>query len=496
MRNRFYKTTRGKNAQTFVATDLVYTTSATYDAFVTAAPAAANGTIGIYRADTGALVPNTATTYATDCIAGIGGTNPNIRFFVAQVNQGVIRVSQQFSNVDIIARKFQTYVAPSRQISYMGYDYSSGSLNLGTVTANQIFSLTTIETTPANEPVVRNNYATVTKTAATQIEITYNALLELVLDINNQGKYQAINKNSVPNVASVDLVYGGSATITAITGTGNAVFVKNSPTITVTTHNVAAGDWIVCSNSNVQTAATFNQMTAAASLTNNELYKVLSTTTTTIVLDRPYSGENQTVAVANWGSGGSYFAKITNAAFVAGTNILGLKFISKEFFTSFRLGYQEAFTATTVTYSNGFNGGNGVAIAIKDAEKEGYTFGGVQVYNRSFIEDFGIPDTLTNQLRAYATLELTILKTERSVAQPINRQSEYQYIIFYLPYRAASTNPTSSADVESFTTVVANISGAFPSVNATTDGVVAVPVGASTASTITDLTVILRPSVS
>lgn len=495
MKNRFYKTTTGKKSATFVLGDVAYTSSTTYDAFVTAAPTATDGTFGVFREDTGALV--TGASFATG-VAGLGTTSTLINFFIAQVNNGIVRKSQSFSNPQILQRKFTPYTAPVRQQTFLGWDYSAGSLNLSTVTASQQFSFTTIETTPANEPAVRRPFSYLTTTASTQVEITYNALLALVQDVNNTGPYEIPSRYQDPCVASADLVYGGNATLTAFTGTGSMVLTKGSKTITIsggTQTNGVAGDYLVINNTLSQASTSFNKAAAVVTIADNVLYRVTAATTTSLTLDRPYTGETQTIAVGDWVTATQWVKRITNANFIAGTNVLGIKFTSKEFFTTFKIGIQEALASSTITYTTPFVAGRGIGVLVKDAEKQGYVFGGVATYNKAFPEDFGQPNYITNLSRAYANLELTLVKDQASIAQPITTQTEYSYINIWAPYVTGSANPDGTlVDVESYTTIAANVSAAFPTVNNVAAGDVPVP-SAAAASAIVKVVTVLRPTV-
>lgn len=150
-KRRYYKSTKGENAEVIVGMAKAYTTQATVTLFEANA---AIGEIGIYNADTNALI-------TTAMAAGV-------RYFTAvmwQVNNFGVLQKQMFKTTatvyDATRTRRTAYIAPVKQVSTITVSAALVTALNAAIAAQPIGSLTdqinyasitTIETTPGNEP--------------------------------------------------------------------------------------------------------------------------------------------------------------------------------------------------------------------------------------------------------------------------------------------------------------------------------------------------------
>lgn len=225
----------------------------------------------------------------------------------------------------------ESYAAPVKQLTHVGYNGTSGTLE---VNAGEDYTLKVIETTPAGFALPRFTYQIRTESTDTG----YTIAKALVDQVNA--------KNGSVLVSQEDVVYAD------VTTNGNETAFGTARTISVTKnstaaslsgagHNVAAGDYIRIGGSGG----------------SYPVFKVVSVATNDIVLDRPYQG-----ATAS-GVAGYELDTITS---------YGIFLTAKSYGVHFRVALSaDGFGDTTdVTYTTPFDTGSGTYDQVYALEKK------------------------------------------------------------------------------------------------------------------------------
>jgi hypothetical protein len=190
IKNRFYKSTLGENAEVLVAKNVAYTTDATVELFVANA---VEGEVGIYNVTTGALLDGLAAATAGD------------KLIIIQKKDGVLFQSSPFVfGTDAIEQ--QVYVAPVKQTTVIAI--------AGTIAVGDELQVTVIELTPGKEPFPRFVYNRVCATTTLATEVT-----ALVALINNAD--DPTNKDQDP---VVDATVTDTDNITLISKDASRIF--------------------------------------------------------------------------------------------------------------------------------------------------------------------------------------------------------------------------------------------------------------------------------
>lgn len=442
VKTRYGKTTKGQNMEVFVAGECAYTTKSTYAAFVAALDTIADGEIGVF-ADTGALKTSTLS----------GGD----KFFIAQkvtgskgsasVKKSNIYTYPTSGNLDGTVLG-SPYSAPVKPIVYVGWNGTTGSLNAPTIAANQDYQISLVDTTPpAANPL---NTLQANRTTATASETIYSILGDpqtgIVAQINNTQTVKSFFSpiQNLPTIYVADIV-GNSASFTATsTATGTATLTKGSQTISFATArpgatwNSAVGDFVAINTG------------AAATAANSILYKIISQTAATIVLDRPYTGVSTTITQTNVQAG--YIAK---AAAPSDTSQYGVKITTADYFTTFRAVVgPTSFAAATITYATNWALGIGTPEETIEEELEGTVFhSGSSTANAAFAADYGQPTTYAKINRAYATIKVTNTPSERSVAAPVNEYSKAVTLVVKSAYAGTTFTIGGTAQSSGFSAI-------------------------------------------
>jgi hypothetical protein len=385
--SQYSKNLSGVSQKVLVGT-ATYTAATTYEAFISSAYA--DGEIGVFL-DTGA-VRTTALSATVN------------KFFIAQKRDGFVNKTPILDYNDIF-RKVQTdYVAPVKQVSYIGY-IGSGSADLGfnfttaSSTNTLTYGITARETTPGNQPFpVQEGYATVNSTTANE----YTVLAAIVSQLNGDFDYQ---RTAPDRFVKAEILQ--SSTTTAITVAATLAVTNGSTTITFNaapTGAPVAGEYIAIGGTG-QTGA---------------VYKITSITdTTNYVLDRPYTGDtNLTLAIAN----------VLKAPFVSGTSLLGVKLTAINFETHFKVVGAALNYLDTVTVGTAWKLGSGSGQQIYDLETtEGAIFDGVgSTINAAFKADYGQPEAIASTSGTYHQIFLDF--AVRNVPSAVPTQSEQKQI--------------------------------------------------------------------
>lgn len=189
-KTRFYKGTKGFNAEVIVANAAAYTTDADYKTFVANA---VDGEIGIFDHNTGLLIGAN--------VALVEGT----KFFIAQKRNGGISkfTSSVFSKNTTTKRAYTAQVKQVSTIALAGY----------TPVVGDTVAIKVIETTPGYEqfPVVVYNYIVKTGDTPTIIATNLRAIINKADSLeNNDDKKFVTASGSAANVVLTADFFGSS----------------------------------------------------------------------------------------------------------------------------------------------------------------------------------------------------------------------------------------------------------------------------------------------
>jgi hypothetical protein len=230
----------------------------------------------------------------------------------------------------------QAYVAPVKEVSFVGFNGVSGSLGLPTITAGSEAAIIAVqkEGTTKDQMREQENYSTGGLLASTA---AYDILSPIVTNINTQ---QGLSKSHTAFVVS-----NGSYTNT--TTTGNVTVTKGSTLVSFTAipaagWAAAVGQFISINN----TAAGVTTINAAATNVNGVVYKIVSISGNDVTLDRPYEGTTATITgIQTGGAGAGAMALLT------GTTEWGVKLVVDEFGASYDYAKQGVLENATLTAS-------------------------------------------------------------------------------------------------------------------------------------------------
>lgn len=168
MKNRFFKTTKGFNAEVIVAKATAYTDDATYDLFVVNA---VEGEIGIFNANTKATLVGTANAAA--------GTE----IFIAQKRDGLIHKTTVIRlEPNIVTRT--AYSAAVKQVSTV----TITTPNVPAVAKGDVYELVLIDQTTVQQPYNTANFEVYAKAGESQAALTAR-LAAKINDPKDGGNY-------------------------------------------------------------------------------------------------------------------------------------------------------------------------------------------------------------------------------------------------------------------------------------------------------------------
>lgn len=191
--NRFYKTTKGFNAEVVVAKAVAYTTDADYKTFIANA---VDGEIGVFNADTealwGANIPITAGT----------------RFFVAQKRDGGVLKTTPIIYGAGVAKK-TVYTAPVKQVSTVTIAGTIGT----EFKVGDTVSVKVIETTPGHEPfpTITYDYEVKSGDTVTTIATAIKNQINSLTDPRNVDGQAFVTASNAAGVLTLTAKYFGSS---------------------------------------------------------------------------------------------------------------------------------------------------------------------------------------------------------------------------------------------------------------------------------------------
>jgi hypothetical protein len=335
-----YASSNGSTANTATTPDLLY-----------------SGSIGIYGIDTTTglfSLITTSSTYANyrDLQIYQGGTSELIP-------TGQILCS---SVKDIQAAK---YVAPVKQVAYIGYDTASGLLNLPTIAVGDsgIISYNEVITTVPNQAVPTfktadtgslaasaSGYACLTPITNQFNDTTQGLLRKFIAEIVSNGTATTVSAATSGTSKSIFVVGAGTPAITGAITNGTTSLVLTLASSTVSSVNFVVGDYI-------QIAGTVYKVAALGST---------GAITYTITIDRAFQGTTLSAAAA---SNFKFFNSADPTQF-------GLKMTAYNYYESFTFSRDGIFEDATITYTTNMTYGIGSAAQLSILESRGMGYRG------------------------------------------------------------------------------------------------------------------------
>lgn len=268
---------------------------------------------------------------------------------------------------------------PLRQLSYVGYDPvdSIGTLNLLTPGIGDSISLN------VNYSFIKESNRNIKNYDAGLLttDAVYDQISKLSI---------AINKDII---VVADIVGAIGVEVAPVQVGGSYIFTKGSNIInnaSASASTVVVGDFLRIQNLQPLLGAStgINTITAATTAANSIIYKVIAVGITgqSITLDRAYTGETQTVSVANFNA---FVARITTLTTSLGIRLVGqanTNVSAYPKYTNFIFNFSGAANlvnatvydkpAAGVTGFRGFSSGSGTTDHLLDLEKRAITFSG------------------------------------------------------------------------------------------------------------------------
>lgn len=428
MKTKYSKTTQGLEAQVFVAKAIAYSTIATYKTFYSGA---ADGEIGVFIT----FKASGPTTY-TEANAIVNPSDTALaagdKFFIAQmqihvdsfgVTRRLIHKTPVYTYSENTVRAV-AYSAPVAQVTNIGYNGTSGSMNSGTLITGQIFPIKLIENTPGNEPYPKWNYEEVAKQGDTLIKIGARLLKQFNDPLQAQNQYNG-------RVAYAEMLTDGTFSASS----GGSFTVTNGDTIITVPESAGAAADAGKYAADASTMVVGDYLRIGGTAATSPVYKIAAitgagTALCTITLDCPYQGATATVTAANVGE-------------ITATTVIGFKLTGLTTNTMFVVALDEDIASADLVYTTSAKVGIGSSDQVTQIEKEGQIFAGYTTGNEAFTEDYGQPASYVVSATTYQFIYLDYLRTLPAVAAPVISDRNYGHIILCLPVGVA---PTSDLD--------------------------------------------------
>lgn len=246
----------------------------------------------------------------------------------------------------------KSYVAPQEQISYIGYNSSSGNITATSLNKYILRLYFKYDKEMWSQQVFQRYYEYDSDSSATSLEVAENFVEKLIGDtaVSTDVKAEMVTDGTFT-------VLGGASTLAVTNGSATA-------TASAAGHNLVADDLVRIGGTGASTP----------------VYRVASVSGTTITLAWAYQGTTATVANANVGEMSvvtSYGIKLTGKAFTFTIPYAGLFRYQK---VAFDLSIKN-FGTTAITLSQEAGRGNGTAEEVAELEWFAQGFDGIR--NRS-----------------------------------------------------------------------------------------------------------------
>lgn len=389
------RVTRGLNSLSYVAKDLNYTSQPTYEAFALNAEI---GEIGVFLV--GSNRDEAKAVLKTTALAA------NDTFFIAQItakkgtDERSIRKSPQHKFSEFVSITESPFNISVLQQTCIGYDGTSGDLEVSGIEKYDEFQVTVIENTQLYQPFPTWGYNYQAKSGDDKIDI----FLNLAKNINNPLRLE--NKEN-GKIVSAEVIADG--TYTVIGGTETLTVTKGSNIIVSsgTSHGLSTGDLLRVGGS------------------LGGVYKVIGVSGAEITIETPYQGTSGTGIQGDT---------------LSATQSVGLRLTALEEGVHFNVALKVLLSDTPVSYKIPFNKGSGVRDHIKNFEYEGDIFDGTTTVNAQFREKFGQQVSFRLVNAAYDVINFSYRKGEKSAAPPVGETVHYGYMDIASPLTSVPAN--------------------------------------------------------
>ena len=255
----------------------MFTTNNNFKVFVQNT-SAGNAVTGV---DLSAIVAGTIVALGDNDIA-LANTSSNITSpttikFAQKTSTGITHFSDNFKVKDIVAMSYKQAVptsgSPSEQVSYVGYNGTSGDINAIDYNEYILSLIYKHDDMMWSEQINIKPYLVTTESGASKLTII-NSFASLI----NNDSYSKVKADLVCNVA-LDTAYDMTNAITVVKGS-NVINVANDLTYNTAAGTLAVGDYIRLAITNTTCALT------------NPVYKVTAIDTLAVTLDKPVTSES------------------------------------------------------------------------------------------------------------------------------------------------------------------------------------------------------------
>lgn len=376
-KNKYWKTLLGTFAEALIGKQVAYTDSTTYEGFVADA---VEGEVGIFNADTGAVLTAAA--------------GSSVWIFVAVKRDGQVESTNKFRLQDYTAKR-AAYSAAVKQVSTVSFS--------GTPVSGEDYAVKILETTPGYQQFPTWYYSYVAKKNDTVTDVAR----EIAKVINDSDSLT--NKNTDPVVSATN-TYGSIASAAVDAGgTGYTT----APTVTITGDGEGA----------TATATVASGAVTGITITNG--------------------GSGYTQATISFSGGGGTGATATATISADGALTITAKDFGPTFRVAFSRDALDTLSGSVV-YTTGASWGNGTYEQVAELERETDVYKGVTTnypMQGANPEDYGKPSTFAASGVQYSIYYIAGTKTERSPT-PLDQHQHLHQVILAIP--SNGTNPDTS----------------------------------------------------
>lgn len=371
--------------QVFVGAAANITTSALNSTFVNN-----TGEIGIFTPDGRRLVQGSGANGALNAA--------NTQFVIAQARGASavpkVLVSGVIDKAKVVKATRLVYTAATEQVDYIGYNGTSGSIevNPNELYYIQIYLEDYITSSHDGRYIKHGQYNS--NSSSTEPLIAAGLVNSLINNFSREAK----------PLMRFGLTASGARTIVP-TGAGTLTFVSGSKYVTFSTD--------IADATGAAALAVGDYLTVAAATTNH-VYKVtaIDTATDVATIDIPFQGDTVTVANAT----AKFIVAATANAGTFGIKMEGLAqtwVLEKKFFKKIRWNTnlsEDAFGATVLTHATAASEGSGEGEQVAEMER---------FYNRSFGEEYRIGEP-----NIYSFRQDTVVATNYDLINLVYTQDE------------------------------------------------------------------------
>lgn len=358
-----------------------------------------DGAIGFYLED-GTLIPAAGT-----------GMSTATKFFVAQGTATGCLVSATMDKRSTLKSKVtQDYTAPVKQVTYIGFNTSTGDLATPTIAENDEATIKIINTTGGRQVFPKQTYSTVLEASATDYDVAFGLVSRIQSTPFATGTSDFVVANVVSNGTLAE--FDNNVTVT-----------NNSRTVTFATDTTYGGGAVAL------VAGDFIQL-------QGHLYEVSSVeSATSITIDRAYTGTTETINVG---------ATVNAAARVTSITAYGVKIVAANDGEHFRVAVGGVIEDATITYSTPFNPGSGTYAQVLKLEKD-LSAGSRGNWNR--VGPYAIFPTVTLYSDSTATYDMwKIITTNRYSDKSAMNSDIGQQVELTIAVHASATTVNTALD--------------------------------------------------